>query len=121
MTSVHEAADMPHAFARAFNSFDPDEVERLYEPDGLLVMAGKPLTGAARALANAELQALGKPMTVAPRDVHVRGDIALLIVDWAIPDAGVSGTATDVVRRGPDGCWRYVIDNPGVATQPVGR
>ncbi|MFC0541453.1 hypothetical protein [Kutzneria chonburiensis] len=23
----------------------------------------------------------------------------------------VEGTATDVARRGPDGCWRYVIDN----------
>jgi ketosteroid isomerase-like protein len=24
----------------------------------------------------------------------------------------VDGTATDVARRGPDGLWRYVIDNP---------
>ncbi len=24
----------------------------------------------------------------------------------------LSGTATDVVRRGTDGRWRYVIDNP---------
>ncbi len=28
----------------------------------------------------------------------------------------VDGTATDVARRGADGCWRYVIDNPfGIA------
>nr|WP_042195801.1 nuclear transport factor 2 family protein [Kibdelosporangium sp. MJ126-NF4]CTQ93011.1 conserved hypothetical protein [Kibdelosporangium sp. MJ126-NF4] len=118
MTSVHDAADMPHAFARAFNTFDPDEVERLYEPDGLLVLdPDNPLTGADRARANAELQALGKPITVRPRHVHVNGDIALLIVDWAIVDTGISGTATDVARRGQDGRWRYVIDNP----QPVGR
>ncbi|ALG13702.1 YybH family protein [Kibdelosporangium phytohabitans] len=122
MTSVHDATDMPHAFARAFNTFDPDEVERLYEPEGLLVLAaGEPLTGAARAAANAGLLALGKPMTVEPRAVYVSGDIALLIVDWTIADAGVSGTATDVARRGPDGCWRYVIDHPGVSGQPVGR
>ena len=123
MTSVHHAADMPHAFARAFNTFDPDEVERLYEPDGLLVLeAGTPLTGAERAAANAGLQALGMPITVQPRHVYVHDDIALLIVDWAIADAGISGTATDVARRGPDGCWRYAIDNPGVAPdQPVGR
>lgn len=24
----------------------------------------------------------------------------------------LAGTATDVARRGPDGLWRYVIDNP---------
>lgn len=118
MTSVHQAADLPNAFATAFNSFDPDQVERLYEPEGLLVLdAGDPLTGTERAGANAKLQALRQPITVQPRHVYVCGDIALLLVDWEIPDAGICGTATDVARRGPDGCWRYVIDNP----QPVGR
>jgi hypothetical protein len=33
--------------------------------------------------------------------------VALLAVDWEI-----DGTAVDVARRGPDGGWRYVIDNP---------
>jgi len=118
MTSVQHPADMPHAFARAFNTFDPDEVERLYEPDGLLALdPANPVTGSDRAKANAELQAARQPITVRPRHVYVNGDIALLIVDWEIADAGVSGTATDVARRGPDGLWRYVIDNP----QPVGR
>lgn len=121
MTSVQlasEAVDQPHVFARAFNTFDPAEVERVYETDSVLVLTpGEPLTGAARAQANADLQAQGKPITVAPRHVYVCGDIALLIVDWEIADLGISGTATDVARRGADGFWRYVIDNP----QPVGR
>jgi hypothetical protein len=26
--------------------------------------------------------------------------------------ADLPGTAADVARRGPDGVWRYVIDNP---------
>jgi len=31
----------------------------------------------------------------------------------------IEGTATDVARRGPDGYWRYAIDNPfGVAGPP---
>ncbi|MET0237918.1 MAG: DUF4440 domain-containing protein [Kibdelosporangium sp.] len=119
MTSLAtEAADQPAVFAKAFNSFDPAELERVYEPGSVLVPApGHPVTGEARSRANSELQALGKPITVRPRHVYVSGDIALLIVDWEIPDLDVSGTATDVARRGPDGCWRYVIDNP----QPVGR
>jgi ketosteroid isomerase-like protein len=42
----------------------------------------------------------------------VAGDIALLIVGWSIAGLDAQGTATDVARRGPDGRWRYVIDNP---------
>jgi ketosteroid isomerase-like protein len=113
-----EASEQPHVFARAFNTFDPAELDRVYEPAGVLVLSpGNPITGEARRQANAELQALGSPITVRPRHVYVCGDIALLIVDWTIEGVGVTGTATDVARRGADGCWRYVIDNP----QPVGR
>lgn len=37
-----------------------------------------------------------------------------MIVDWELGGEGprVAGTATDVARRGIDGRWRYVIDNP---------
>ncbi|MFD1532559.1 hypothetical protein [Pseudonocardia aurantiaca] len=44
---------------------------------------------------------------------------ALLVVDWSLrgtaPDGtsvDMSGTAADVVRRDPDGTWRYLVDNP---------
>jgi ketosteroid isomerase-like protein len=47
------------------------------------------------------------------------GSEGRLIVDWVIDGTGpegqavhVEGTATDIARRGPDGRWRYVIDNP---------
>ncbi|WP_207935945.1 hypothetical protein [Actinomadura sp. KC216] len=62
---------------------------------------------------------LGVPIVVNPRHVYTAGDIALPIVDWIIDGvdrAGraihIEGTATDVARRGSDGRWRYVIDNP---------
>lgn len=77
------------------------------------------MTGTDRATANARLLGLGLPIDVRPRHVYVSDDIALLIVDWSIhgtaPDGGdvhVDGTATDVARRGRDGQWRYIIDNP---------
>ena len=62
---------------------------------------------------------LGLPITVRPRRVEVAGDLALLIVDWTVGE-DISGTATDVARRGADGCWRYVIDNPFGVSVPVG-
>ncbi|WP_346655825.1 DUF4440 domain-containing protein [Streptomyces sp. RFCAC02] len=80
---------------------------------------GRAVTGGELDRANREMLGLGLPITVRPRHTYVAGDIALLIVDWSIAGrdrAGnavrVEGTATDVARRGPDGLWRYVIDNP---------
>ena len=96
----------------------------MYEPDAVFVAEpGNPVTGPNRAAANARFLALGLPLQVQLRHVYTAGDIALLIVDWTIEGTGpegvpihIAGTATDVARRGADGTWRYVIDNPfGVA------
>jgi ketosteroid isomerase-like protein len=117
---TRDADQHPHVFARAFNSGDPDAVEAVYEPTGVLVPTpGEPVTGTERREANQRLMDLGLPIEVRPRHVYVHGDLALLIVDWTISGTGqdgepvhVEGTATDVARRGPDGFWRYAIDNP---------
>jgi ketosteroid isomerase-like protein len=128
MTNIEAAlrpVDVPGAFALAFNSGDLAAVSALYEEGAVLVagddrreMRDDDLTGAV-----AEHMALGLPIDVNPRRVIVNGELALLLVDWMIagtlPDGAVveiTGTATDVARRGDDGRWRYVIDNPfGIA------
>ncbi|MFF5992412.1 YybH family protein [Prauserella flavalba] len=106
-------------FAAAFNAGTPEIV---YEDGAVFVRPdGVSVTGADVHRANAELLALGLPITVRPRRVEVADDIALLIVDWTIEGDGVhlEGTATDVACRGEDGHWRYVIDNPfGVRAAP---
>jgi hypothetical protein len=86
--------ELPGLFAEAFNAGDPTA---LYEP------------GAQPAELDGHL-ALDRELTVDVRKVITRDDLALLIVDWRVGDE--SGTATDVARRGSDGGWRYVIDNP---------
>ncbi|MER5780938.1 DUF4440 domain-containing protein [Streptomyces mobaraensis] len=108
------------AFAAAFNSGDPDALARVYEEGAVFVpRPGEAVTGPELRAANTAFQALGIPIDLRPRHIYIAGDIALLIVDWVIdgsgPDGGhvhLEGTATDVARRGPDGRWRYVIDNP---------
>lgn len=118
--------EQPHVFAAAFNTGDPNAIERVYEQAGIFVSSpGNPTTGIDRREANARMASLGCPIEVRPRHVYVANDIALLIVDWTIagtsPDGeqvNVQGTATDVARRGDDGVWRYIIDNPfGTAIQ----
>lgn len=115
-----DPAQHPAVFASAFNSGDPDALARIYEPAALFVPGpGRTTTGPGLARASAEFQSLGVPITVRPRHTYVTGDLALLIVDWTIQgttpdgtDIHLTGTATDVARRGPDGLWRYAIDNP---------
>ncbi|MFJ8011360.1 YybH family protein [Streptomyces sp. NPDC096339] len=110
----------PAVFAAAFNTGDPAALAQVYEPDAVFVPhPGTPLTGAALASANAEFLSLGLPIEVRPRHVYTAGDLALMIVDWSIEGTGpdgaavrLAGTATDVARRGADGLWRYVVDNP---------
>lgn len=95
-------------------------MEQLYESDALFIpQPGRAVSGTARMAANTSFQSLGLPLAVHPRQVYVADDIALLIVDWSISGTtadgdrtDIRGTATDVARRGSDGTWRYVIDNP---------
>ncbi|MBC9714167.1 DUF4440 domain-containing protein [Streptomyces sp. TRM66268-LWL] len=122
------AAEHPYAFARAFNTFDPAVLDQVYEPGAVFVPEpGHEVTGAGRIRANAEFLALRVPIRVTPRHTYVAGELALLIVDFVIAGVAahggsvhIEGTATDVARRGPDGFWRYVIDNPFGTAAPFG-
>ncbi|MYS90113.1 SnoaL-like domain protein [Streptomyces chartreusis NRRL 3882] len=115
-----DAAQHPMVFAAAFNSGSPEALARVYDRRALFVpRPGTCVTGQEIAAANSAFQSLGLPISVRPRHTYVADDIALLIVDWTIdghrPDGErvrLEGTATDVARRGPDGLWRYLIDNP---------
>lgn len=62
---------------------------------------------------------LGLQMSITQRHMFVTGDTALLILDWSYigtakdgTEINMAATATDIARRGPDGFWRYLIDNP---------
>ncbi len=127
-TSVHPttvAAQHPYVLERAFNTFDAEVVDRLYEADALFVpRPGQPTTGPGRIPAHRDFLALRVPIRVTPRHTYVSGDLALLIVDWVVEGRAahsrqvrIAGTATDVARRGPDGFWRYVVDNPFGTTE----
>ncbi len=121
--------EVPAVFAERFNSGGATALAQVYEDAAVLVpQPGTPVTGPESHAANGRLQRLGVPISVHPRHVYRSGDVALLIVDWVIDGIGregqavhVEGTATDVARRGSDGRWQYVIDNPfGTRAQQSG-
>jgi ketosteroid isomerase-like protein len=62
---------------------------------------------------------LGLLTAATARQLFVAGDIVQIVLDWSLDGSGpdgagmhLEGTATDVARRGTDGRWRYLIDNP---------
>ncbi|RCV53667.1 DUF4440 domain-containing protein [Marinitenerispora sediminis] len=112
--------DVPAAFAERFNRGGIADVLEVYEPGAVLVPEpGTAATGEELRTGLLRHLALGLPIDVRPRHVYRAGDVALLVVDWRIRGEAadgspveLAGTATDVVRRGGDGYWRYAVDNP---------
>ncbi|MPY49975.1 YybH family protein [Streptomyces acidicola] len=118
--AVSDPAQLPSAFVEAFNARDLVAIDRLFEPEAVRVLQpGVVVTGDGRRRATSSFLALGIPIRISLRHAYVYDDTALLIGDFVIDgtkpdgeDVYIEGTATDVARRGADGLWRYIIDNP---------
>lgn len=104
-----------------FNSMDVEVMCGFYEPDAILVSAsGEPQRGIAAIRAELlRYYAVQLPMVIVARHVFVADTIASLVLDWNIVGKTPSGedfhlvaTSNDIARRGADGYWRYIIDNP---------
>ena len=116
MSSVRTPKDMSPALAAAFNARDLDAMAALYDEDAVLIDE----TGAEHPGIDAIKEALkdmlaaGGVMTSTPRLSVITGDIALSGDDWRL-DTGdrhqiLNGRSLEVLRRHPDGSWRYLID-----------
>ena len=119
MTS-NDPAHIHTLFQEAFNSRDIDALVALYEPNAVLVVKGQPVTGLAAIRAAYEnILARRSRMSLKTRSVVMFDEtLAVLHGDWTVEAAATeggtrrSGMSTEVVRRQPDGSWRFVIDNP---------
>ena len=102
-----------------FNSGKVSAMETLYEGAVLIADDGRTVTDRAQIAAALERDlSLGLPLEAKARHVFVAGDIAQIVLDWSIDGTGpdgkhvhLEGSASDIVRRGSDGLWRYIIDN----------
>jgi|SRR5829696_1149612 len=117
---VLDPSEFHATFARAFNACDREVLAELFEPDAVFVTEpGNVIAGEERRRSLEDFLALELPMDLTPRHTYAAGDLALLISDYRIAGTGPDGeevlhegTSADVVRRGDDGGWRLVIDNP---------
>ncbi len=113
-----------------FNSMDVDIMCGFYEPDAILVSAnGEPQRGIPAIRAELlKYYSVQLPMVIIARHVFVADTIASLVLDWNIVGTTPTGddfhmvaTSNDIARRGEDGYWRYIIDNPfGTQVRNVG-
>lgn len=108
-------------FKQAFNDRDLDALVALYEPDAVLVaQPGQIASGLDQIReALAGFLALNAPIEMMHLDTVQGADIAIVYGRWTVAGTGpdgqpltVGGTTSDVVRRGDDGTWRFVADNP---------
>jgi len=115
-------AQCDELFARYLNAGNVEGVVSLYEPRASLVMeTASPAQGteAIRA-AITQFAALRPTLTMnVVRVVRAGDDLAVLYNDWRLsgtrPDGSRledSGKAIEIVRRQPDGSWRFAIDDP---------
>lgn len=113
------AAEIDELFNDAFAARDAAAVAALCEDGAVLAMAGgeelrgsRAIAGMAEAFWQDDLAYLSEVTRVAEA-----GGVALVVFRWVMsrPDGNVAeeGTGVDVVRRQPDGSWKYVIGLPG--------
>ena len=104
----------------AIISGDLEAAVALYEPDAAFVVDGNVVTGtdAIREVMTGFI-AMKPTIKFDGIAVYQSGDIALTVASYNMTGTGpdgspinASGKSAEVVRRQPDGTWRFIIDCP---------
>jgi len=114
--SALQPADVSTLFERRFAEGDLDGLMSLYEDDAVFPTPRGTSTGhnEIRATLEAYLDS-GAKLVFGESLVFPAGDLAMIHTPWTMqmPDgSSPSGATAEVVRRQPDGSWKFVIDNP---------
>jgi uncharacterized protein (TIGR02246 family) len=122
MGHAHNPADVYPALLKAFSAGDVDATVACYEPQACFVLkSGHAARGVDELREMYRATFSYKPdLELEVRKIISAGDdLVLVIVEWkskiisASGEAKVwAGTATDIVRRQPDGTWKLALDNP---------
>ncbi len=117
-------AELHSRFIQALNAGDLDGLLALYTDDSVLLPSDGQLARGCKAIREAYsmLVALRPVIQLNTRRITDNGDIALLSADWRLKGAGpdgspieMAGRSAEVARRGKDGNWYYLIDDPNGA------
>jgi uncharacterized protein (TIGR02246 family) len=113
--------DCDRLFAEGVNAGDADAVVALYEDAACFVQRDGVAIGPAAIRPVIVRMLASKPRITCRvlKILRMGEDLALLYNDWSLASAGADGQAVErtgraieLVRRQPDGTWRFVIDDP---------
>jgi len=118
--SARTPEDVDRLFGEYLNAGDAASVAALYEAEAVLAQPGGDAVGPAAIRAALESLVAAK-VRLEMKVVKVKraGDVAVLYNDWSGTATGpdgqpvhLSGKAMEIVRRQPDGTWKFVVDDP---------
>jgi len=124
MVIVTRPHEMNETFARLVNARDLAGLLELYEPSAVVRIDAERTFHGTDEIETALRDLLRVPGTLTSRNAYCleHGDLALLRADYAIEGEGgvrpLAGSSAEIVRRGDDGGWRYVIDHAAGASLP---
>lgn len=121
--SVKHPSEISAAFGKLYNDRNKSGLLDLYAPDAVFTF-----DGTATARGKVEIEKSVAPffdqplkMTIACASCHQAGDTALVRSDWTLtaPDGSIArkGVSAEVLRRGADGLWRYIVDDATFASR----
>jgi uncharacterized protein (TIGR02246 family) len=119
--NAHSPTEIHALFQNAFNLRDVEALISLYEPDAILMVDGKRVTGRENLRAAfVSMLSVGVQMSLTTRSIiESRDGLALLHGEWIVKrttatelQLATEGLSTEVVRKQPDGTWLFIIDNP---------
>ena len=94
----------------------------LYEPDAVMVEKPGRMARGTGEIRRALQSLIDSRVTLAIEVTQAitASDIAFVVSAWSVATSAADGTAnpvsrgegTDVMRRQPDGSWRFLVDNP---------
>ncbi len=121
MAVAHKPEDCDRLFMEAFNNGDLEGLVSLYEADAAFVEEGGGVAKGTAAIRDIMRGFFAQKLHFTIEATATQnGDIALLNSHWKLsgtdPDGkavSMSGNGTEVVRRQPDGSWKFIIDNAG--------
>ena len=115
-------------FCSLFNAGDLDGlVNTVYEADAVLIPSPTDAPVSGRSSVAESLKgflALGGTLSILETTAVQNGEIALTHTHWRLDIPGseaMEAVTAEIIRRQPDGTWKYVIDNPwgGAVLEPA--
>ena len=113
MQDLTRPANVSFALVELLEAGDFDGTVDLYEPSGVFVDLDGTVPAPSVAATHRAFVEAGNRLVLGEAVTFTADDIALVHWSWTVetPDGTISGTSAEVLRRRPDGTWRFVIDN----------